>query len=479
MKTIFSALLSELGYALSFRLATIFIYLSVAVPWLPTFAQSKPNVILITADDLGLHLGCYGDSIARTPHLDQLAQEGLQFTNAYVTQASCSPSRSSIFTGLYPHQNGQVGLAHIGFTMLEGIPNLVQTLKDNDYRTGIIGKLHVQPESEFPFDYKKIEARPTRKVRQVSEQLKEFIQAGEDPFFVSLNYFDPHVKFFSQVEGIPEKPFLSEEVNSFPFQLVDTAPQLERIAGYYNGVARLDAGIGLVREMLADIGQLDNTIILFVSDHGAPFARGKTANYESSVKVPMIIRYPNLVSANSQSSALVSTVDIFPTLLEMCQSEIDYQIAGKSLVPLLDNANDDDFREYLFSEFTFHGGRNGFFPRRAVRGQQYKLIHNLNPEADNPNIRIDGDSDYFYALRPQYEGTLTQTLFERLAKPPEYELYDLTNDPHEYENLAKDPAHQATLRGLQSVLYEWRKATHDPLLYDYWWERFTFQPNEQ
>lgn len=237
-----------------------FTYLAICMAWLPASAQSGPNVLLITADDLGLHLGCYGDSIARTPHLDQLAQEGMQFTNAYVTQASCSPSRSSIFTGLYPHQNGQIGLAHRGFTMLKGIPNLVQTLKEDGYRTGIIGKLHVQPESAFPFDYQQLKSHPTRDVQQVTERLKEFIQAGENPFFVSLNYSDPHVKFFSQIEGIPEKPFRSEQVSSFPFQLVDTEPQLERIAGYYNGVARLDAGIGMVRRMLADIGQLDNWI---------------------------------------------------------------------------------------------------------------------------------------------------------------------------------------------------------------------------
>ncbi|MGB3851300.1 MAG: sulfatase [Tunicatimonas sp.] len=436
-------------------------------------------MLLITADDLGLHLGCYGDSIARTPHLDQLAQEGMQFTNAYVTQASCSPSRSSIFTGLYPHQNGQIGLAHRGFTMLKGIPNLVQTLKEDGYRTGIIGKLHVQPESAFPFDYQQLKGYATRDVRQVTEKVKEFIQAGENPFFLSLNYSDPHVKFSSQIKGIPEEPFRSEQVSGFPFQLVDTEPQLERIAGYYNGVARLDAGIGMVREMLVDIGQLDNTIIIFVSDHGAPFTRGKTACYEASVQVPMMIRYPERVANNSRSSALVSTVDIFPTLLAMCQLENNYQTAGKSLVPLFENTTHENFRDYLFSEFNFHVGNDGFFPRRAVRDQQYKLIHNLNSEVDNHIIQVDGDSAYFYAMRPQYEGTLTRTMFERLANPPEYELYNVVDDPHEYENLADDSAYQAVLQKLQSALYDWRKSTHDPLLYDYWWERFIFQPQSQ
>lgn len=212
-----------------------------------------------------------------------------------------------------------------------------------------------------------------------------------------------------------------------------------------------------------------------MSDHGAPFTRGKTACYEASVQVPMMIRYPERVASNSRSSALVSTVDIFPTLLAMCQIENNYQTAGKSLVSLFEDTTSDNFRDYLFSEFNFHVGNEGFFPRRAVRGQQYKLIHNLNSEVDNHIVQVDGDSAYFYAMRPQYEKTLARTLFERLANPPEYELYDLANDPYEYENLADDLAYQAILQELQSVLYEWRKATHDPMLYDYWWERFTFQ----
>ncbi len=116
---------------------------------------SPPNILLVTADDLGLQLGCYGDTIAHTPNLDRFAGEGVRFTRAFVTQASCSPSRSSMLTGLYPHQNGQIGLSHRGYSIHDStIPTLPGELKKAGYTTGIIGKLHVNPESCFPFDFK-------------------------------------------------------------------------------------------------------------------------------------------------------------------------------------------------------------------------------------------------------------------------------------------------------------------------------------
>lgn len=135
----------------------------------------KPNILLITADDLGFQLGCYGDKVATTPNLDRLAAEGVRFTNAYATSASCSPSRASLLTGLYPHQNGQLGLSHLGYSMNPGLPNLPALLKHEGYRTGIIGKLHVEPEGDFPFDYKKIDIQPTRDTKAVRAMCNAFL----------------------------------------------------------------------------------------------------------------------------------------------------------------------------------------------------------------------------------------------------------------------------------------------------------------
>ncbi|MCH1409698.1 MAG: sulfatase-like hydrolase/transferase, partial [Verrucomicrobiales bacterium] len=121
-----------------------------------SFSTEKPNILLITADDLGLQLSCYGDPYIETPNLDKLAAGGVRYRTAYVAQASCSSSRSSMFSGLYPHTTGQIGLANAGFQLTpEQVgKNLPAWLKRADYRTGISGKLHVNPESSFPFDYR-------------------------------------------------------------------------------------------------------------------------------------------------------------------------------------------------------------------------------------------------------------------------------------------------------------------------------------
>ncbi len=188
------------------------------------------NILLITADDMGLQLGCYGDKEIRTPALDQLASEGRLFENAYVAQPSCSSSRSAMFTGTYPHANGQYGLlnARVGFELHEKyrqqtIPAL---LKKKGYRTGIIGKLHVGPEKVFPFDTRF--RGDTRDVKSVAKQAGGFLTEGEGPFFLMVNYSDPHVygrsprppkeAFPTQYKGVPENPVKMGEVSSFPLE---------------------------------------------------------------------------------------------------------------------------------------------------------------------------------------------------------------------------------------------------------------------
>jgi N-sulfoglucosamine sulfohydrolase len=298
--------------------------------------NKTPNVLLITADDLGLYLSCYGDTLIQTPHIDGLAYEGIRLTNGYVSQASCSPSRSSIYTGSFPHQNGQMGLSHLGFAMFNNLPNIVSLLKQHGYRTGIIGKLHIQPEEDFPFDYNKTPAEPTRDVFNVANQAEEFLLSGDAPFFLAVNYFDPHVQFADQVKGIPGKPLGAKDVTMFDFQRIDTPSQRERIAGYYNGIKRLDAGVGMLIEKLQSLNLLDNTLIIFMGDHGAPFTRAKTSCYEAALKIPIIVRYPENIPENTVSSALVSTTDILPTVLDVCNIEFNHSCEGKSLVPLFD-----------------------------------------------------------------------------------------------------------------------------------------------
>ena len=161
-------------------------------------ASDKLNILLITADDLGIQLSCYGDPIAKTPNIDLLAQHSVRFQTAYVSQASCSPSRSTMFTGLYPHRNGQYGLANanVGFQVHQELYDdlLPNVLKRAGYRTGIIGKLHVNPENQFQFDMRQGDGFGSRQVKKQLQYARDFLsQSNDRPWFLMFNLFDPHV----------------------------------------------------------------------------------------------------------------------------------------------------------------------------------------------------------------------------------------------------------------------------------------------
>ena len=442
-------------------------------------APEPLNVLFITADDLGLQLGCYGDTVIQTPQLDALAAGGVQFDVAYVAQASCSPSRSAMFTGLYVHSTGQYGLTNGSPFALHPhledatIPNI---LKRAGYRTGIIGKLHVAPDSSFQFDYRQTNSNEARQVQLVAERASEFMtQAGEEPFFLMVNYTDPHAyrerdpqtneiisdwTFLDRAEGIPETLVEPSEETVLPFQQIDSPEQRERVAGYYNEIKRLDTGVGLLLETLEGHGHADNTLVIFIGDHGPPFNRGKTTTYEGGLRVPYLVRWPG-VSKPMRSSAMVSTVDILPTILDATGATSDVETQGRSLRPVLEDP-EAPWREFLVGEFHMHG--RPWFPRRAIRDARYKLIHNLLADSDRPSSGIDGDIGYATSRDERYAGTDIRTAFDTYAEPPEFELYDLEQDPWEFHNLAGDPDHAKAEQRLKSALETWRQETDDPTL---------------
>ncbi len=440
-------------------------------------AESEPgirNVLLITADDLGLQLGSYGESVIETPHLDGLAARSTQFDVAYVTQASCSSSRSSIFSGLYPHATGQYGLASGSGLALHPhlragtLPNV---LKRTGMRTGIIGKLHVDPESSFLFD-QRVQNIDMRRVRDVARVAGRFmVDSGAQPFFLLVSYSDPHtlpvtgdadhMHFPTQVDGLPEEPVEPSEETLFDAQQVDSEAQRRRTAGYYNAVQRLDVGVGLLLEALQEAGHAEDTLVIFVGDHGPPFCRGKTTTYEFGLRIPFLVHWPG-VSLPMRTDAMVSTVDIFPTVLDALGVDLPPDLHGASLRGLVSDPEAPQ-RDYLVGEFHFHAASQ-FFPRRAIRDRRYKLIHNLLAGQRKPRPEVDGDKAYVTAGESRYEGTDVRRAFETFVNPPEYELYDLEEDPVEFHNLAGDPEMEEIESRLKQALMDWRHATRDPFL---------------
>ncbi len=422
----------------------------------------RTNVLLITTDDLGPYLGCYGDRQARTPHLDRLAAGAVRFKLAFVTQPSCSPSRSSIFTGLYPHQNGQIGLSHRGYSMHPGMKTMPMLLKQAGYRTGVIGKIHVAPSEAFPFDFKRTQVQPTRNVRGVARQAGDFLRQSTGPFFLMVNYFDPHRPLVDQVKGIPERPQRPDEVKPFPFLGVDTPKVRKEVAGYYNCATRADLAVGLLLEELSKAGHADDTLVVFIGDHGPPFTRAKTTCYEAGLRIPFIVRWPGRAKPGLVREEMISTVDLLPTVLDAAGLATPKGLAGRSLVPLLEGRS-VPWRETLCAEYTSHG-EQCFFPRRSIRDRRHKLILNLLTNRPNPIRGVDGCAAWAASRDEALVGTPARRAHDTYHQPPSLELYDLEKDPIEFDNLAGRAELRAVQQRLMSQLQAWRQQTKDPLL---------------
>jgi len=438
-------------------------------------AAERTNVLLIVSEDNGPELGCYGDPYARTPHLDQLAANGVRFENAIVPYSVCSPSRACFLTGLYPHQNGQLGLATHKFAMYHAkTPNFVTLLKSQGYQTGLIGKLHVNPEAAFPFDSHDIPAanfnRKSSGADYAAAAGKFFATAEGRPWFLSVNFPDAHLPFLAQANGIPQQPLGAKDVQAMPWVGVQTERLREQVANYYNCLERLDAGVGLLLAELEKTGQAEQTLVIYIGDHGAQFPRGKGTVHEAALRIPMIVRWPNNAQAGLVREELVSTIDLLPTALTAAGAKIPANLPGGALQPLLRGAKDVPWREYNFALTT------GSFPRacfvqHSVRDARFKLISSPRPGTENLDAHtyLDPSHPHFVisgaTLADQMTvSPLVRAAFDRWLRPPRYELYDLEKDPSEWHNLAEDPAYKQEKQRLVTALTAWQRETRDPLM---------------
>lgn len=447
-------------------------------------SSSYPNILFIVSEDNGPELGCYGNRVVSTPNIDRLAKEGLLFENAFVTYSVCSPSRATLFTGLFPHQNGQIGLATHQFSMYDSLETLPGILQEAGYRTGIIGKLHVNPESSFSWDYHGIKGNNFGKknlYRYAAEAMDFINQDPSTPFFLMVNFPDAHFPLQAQVDGLPEIPLTGDDIDQpLPFIVADSPRLREFTANYYNSMNRLDIGVGMLLDSLEKNGLLENTFIIYMGDHGPQFSRAKCSNYEAGLRVPLIIKSPFAKALKGESSSnLVSSIDILPTLMDIAGvTRSDLELPGRSLLPFIKGNDIEAWREYVFA------GGNGstsllYYPRRSVRGKRYKLIHNLRFERENPkfeyyathaNSHFEGGTETgeIEASNEQIKGGYTTW-----KKPTEYELYDLLNDPFEWNNLIEKGEMAHIKEEMIQKLEEWQDQTQDPLRNRKILDRFT------
>jgi N-sulfoglucosamine sulfohydrolase len=445
----------------------------------------RPNIILFVTDDLSPDLGCYGNPAIRTPHIDALAADGVRFRRAFCTTASCSASRSVILTGWFNHANGHYGHQHSyhHFSAFDKVKSLPVRLQESGYRTVRIGKYHVAPEEIFKFT-EALPGNARSPVEMANRCEAVFASESEDPFFLYFCTADPH-RGGGVVEDNPHRPdrfgnrpqgypgitpitYGPEDVIVPPF-LPNTPVCRSELSQYYQSVSRIDQGVGRLVELLKQTGKYENTLILLTSDHGIAFPGGKTTVYEPGLTVPMIAKPVTATKRNRVSNAMVSLVDLTPTILTAAQVEVPAkEFHGQSFLGEIDGATPLD-RETVFASHTFHE-ITMYYPMRVVRGSRYKLIWNLAHGLPYPFA-----SDLWKAPTWQniYEQGMSarygQRTVEAYIHRPAFELYDLQTDPHEIHNLADSEEHQELLERLKKQLRQFQKETQDPwiLKWDY------------
>jgi N-sulfoglucosamine sulfohydrolase len=446
---------------------------------LPSDAAERKNVLLLIADDLGMQVGCYGDAVAKTPNIDALAKGGTRFSHGFASVSSCSPSRATLLTGMPTHQCGQYGLAHAthnahSFRTVRGLPAL---LAPAGYKSGVIAKLHVQPKEVYPFDVE-IPGNGRNPV-QIAEQTKKFIaDCGDKPFFLLVGFTDPHRAakgFANDMKFPPEVPVVKFDPKTLPvpYHLPDTPDVRADLAQYYQSVARLDHGIGLVLKELENAKQLDNTLVIFLSDNGIPFPGAKTTLYDAGVHLPLIVRKPGQKTGVT-CSAMASWTDITPTVLDWCgvkpapAGKKPYELPGRSLLPLLEKETADGW-DRVFASHQYHEVTM-YYPVRMIRIRQYKYLLNLAHPLEFPQAGDIWESPSWQGILKRGDKFMGKREVKKFLNRPKEELYDLDKDPNELNNLLADPtwrdnpANETTYAVLKNWLAEWRKKTNDPWL---------------
>jgi N-sulfoglucosamine sulfohydrolase len=440
--------------------------------------MARPNIILFVADDHGTDaIGAYGNKVIKTPNLDRLATQGVRFNNAYCTTASCAASRSVILTGLYGHATGSYGHVHDyhHFSTYDIVKSLPVLLENEGYTTARIGKYHVAPESVYHFG-KVLKANP-RSTVAMAEECKDVL-ASENPFFLYFCTDDPHRaastnpgqwnapnSFGNTLDGYPgvETVTYNPDEVVVPAFLPDTKEGREEIAQYYQSVSRIDQGFGRLMQMLEESGKADNTIVIYISDNGMAFPGAKTTLYEPGMKLPCIIRDPFSKLKNTTSNAMISWVDLTPTILDMAQVEIkENSLHGRSFKEVL-NVKEPQGWDQIYASHTFHE-ITMYYPMRVVRDKNFKLIRNIAWRLEYPFASdLWAASTWQEVHRGQKEFYGNRKVKDYLYRP-EFELFNLEKDPGEIVNLANDPAYREVLDTMIKKMKDFQIKTKDPWL---------------
>jgi arylsulfatase A-like enzyme len=413
---------------------------------------TRPDVILVHCHDLGTWLSCYGMPSVPSPNLARFATESIVFNNAYSTAPLCSPARSSLFTALSPHANGVQGLAHHGWRYRADVRTMPELLSEAGYHSVLVGLQHEHANpAVIGFDELAGVGFLPRAL-PVAGAVEEYLcererRSSGQPLLMVAGMWEVH------------RPWPAEDYNpadpdsvDVPAYLPDNEETRSDIAAFHGSIRQMDEAMGRLIRAVDRHTDPDNTLLIFTTDHGAAFPRAKGTLYDPGVHVAFIVRPPRQWAMEpGRRGALVSHLDVIPTLLEAAGQKVPSRLEGISLRSVLakDLPADEDARA-LFFEKTYH---DDYDPLRAVRTRRHKLVVNFLPGTAMPISKDLAESATFRGMNDA-----------DFPLRPEEELYDLDTDPLERLNLAGDPDAADVRRDLRGRLDAWMQATGDPLL---------------
>jgi N-sulfoglucosamine sulfohydrolase len=404
---------------------------------------SQPNILYIHSHDTGRYLQPYGHAVP-APNLQRLAEGGVLFRKAFNAAPTCSPSRASLLTGMYPHSNGMFGLAHRGFALNDYRQHIVHTLRPAGYQSALIGLQHIARDPAV-IGYDRVESFQGNRVENVAPAAAAFLREKHSaPFFLDVGFFETHREF--------RAPGPKEDARFClpPAPIPDTPQTRADLAAFKASARVMDEGVGVVLKALEDAGLAGNTLVISTTDHGIPFPSMKCNLSDHGMGVSLIMRGPGGFSGGKVQDAMVSHLDLFPTICDLLGIEKPGRLQGKSLMPLI-RGEAGEIHEEIFAEVNYHAA---YEPKRAVRTNRWKYIRHFDGRT-RPNLpNCDDSLSKTYWLENRWR--------ERTVDAEQ--LYDLVFDPNETRNVVGDPQARESLAEMRERLNRWMRATEDPLL---------------
>ncbi len=409
-----------------------------------TTASAKPNILYLHSHDTGRYIQPYGYPV-RTPNLQKLAGESVLFRQAFDAAPTCSPSRAALLTGQCPHKNGMLGLAHRGFSLNNYEQHLLHWLRPHGYRSTLIGVQHIAKDPAT-IGYDEIVPTKSNNVADVAPAAVRFLnEKPKQPFFLDVGFHETHREF--PKPGPRQDPRFTEP----PSPIVDRPETRADMAAFAASAEALDNGVGAVLAALESADLARNTLVISTTDHGIAFPAMKCNLTVHGTSVYLMLRGPGGFSGGKVCDAMVSQMDLYPTICELLNIEKPDWLEGKSLFPLI-RGEASSIHDELFAEVNYHAA---YEPKRAVRTQRYNYIRHYGDKHTPVLPNCDDGLSKNVWLKSGWRDTIV----------PRELLFDSVLDPNESRNLASDPAYSSTLADMRRRLDSWMERTSDPLLH--------------